>query len=62
MSACVHVCIRDKEREPTMRLWLLSEMKSLLLRTSIASFPGNFNGDVNKRGSLSFSKLKGIGL
>ncbi|KAL3030270.1 hypothetical protein AAZX31_03G210900 [Glycine max] len=33
-------------RELTMRLWLLSEIKSLLLRTSIASFPGNFNGDV----------------
>jgi hypothetical protein len=45
-----------------MRLWLLSEMKSLLLRASIASFPGNFNGDVNKRGSLFFSKLNGIGV
>jgi hypothetical protein len=58
------VCVRfkEREREPTMRLWLLSEMKSLLLRASIASFPGNFNGDVNKRGSLFFSKLNGIGV
>lgn len=48
--------------ELTMRLWLLSEMNSRLLRTSTSSLPGNFRGDVNNRGSVSFSNFKGIGV